>query len=191
MIILPSKERLIEKHFLEYSFSDDDTKPNFDVFKKLNSFDQYYLASIFNWDDGIEVLNWIIDSPKCDSGTACMIFWQAEPDYYADHTIDTIDEINKDVFELLQKIVERFKTNGFKWNLLKFDLLDNGYDTTTISSKHDIWELPEKLKNGTKGFVPISLNGIRGMIWMYQRNRRLKKREKRKAARQKKLHNNQ
>ncbi len=56
--------------------------PDFKLFGKLNSTDQYYLAQHYNWDDGIEVLKWIIESRKCDKGTASLIFWASEPDWY-------------------------------------------------------------------------------------------------------------
>ncbi|MGN6211121.1 DUF4274 domain-containing protein [Parafilimonas sp.] len=34
----------------------------------------HYITSIYNWDDGTEVLSWIINSSLCDSATAKMIF---------------------------------------------------------------------------------------------------------------------
>ncbi|KPM30486.1 Hypothetical protein I595_3307 [Croceitalea dokdonensis DOKDO 023] len=187
MIVTPSKERLIKENFIEYSFENEDYdfKPNFGIFKKLNSSDQYYLAENFNWDDGIDVLNWIIESPKCDSGTACMIFWKAEPDYYAEYNAETIGESDKEVFDLLQKIISKFKSSGFRKNKLKFNLLENGYSSADFDSEYSIWELPKELKNGTSGIIPISLGRIQAIIWTYQRNRRLKKREKRKRARKK------
>lgn len=185
MIILLSKERFLRANFIEYSFGkeSEDFLPDFELFKKLNSIDQYYIASHYNWDDGITVLHWIIDSPKCDSGTACMIFWNAEPDYYAAFNTENVNDWDRGIFELLQKIITRFKANGFKKNKLKFNLLENGYNPAVLNSPYPIWELPTALKNGTKGFTPISLGGIQSMIWTYQRNRRLKKREKRKRAR--------
>ncbi|WP_158851848.1 DUF4274 domain-containing protein [Algibacter sp. L1A34] len=32
------------------------------------------------------MLNWIIDSPKCNKGIALLIFWRAIPDFYFDYT---------------------------------------------------------------------------------------------------------
>lgn len=76
MIITPLKEKLIIENFIEYSFDNggDNLMPDFEVFKKLNSTDQYFLAENYNWDDGVEVLSWIINSPICDKGTAILIF---------------------------------------------------------------------------------------------------------------------
>lgn len=95
VIILPHRIKLVEKHFFEFSFDSEDEEvpiPNFEIFNELSSAEQYYLASIYNWDDGITILNWIIDSTKCDKGTAIMIFWMSEPDYYFDHAEETIDD---------------------------------------------------------------------------------------------------
>lgn len=133
--------------------------PDLELFKTLNSAEQYYLAYHYNWDDGIIVLDWIIDSPKCDKGTASLIFWRAEPDYYFDYTAETIDEYEKDVFDLLQKIVIKFKNKAFKNGRLKFDPEKNGYNTDW-ETKLDIWEIPNELKKPTKGFVPIGLRII-------------------------------
>ena len=185
MIVRPSKEKLIQENFLEYSFDEDkveDFIPDRKLFDKLNSAEQYYLAEHYNWDDGVEVLNWIIDSKKCDKGTAAMIFWKAEPDYYMERTLATIEDYERDVFELLQKILLKFKNSKFKRSKLKFDPVAAGYDTN-VQSQHEIWELPNELRSATKGMTPISLGRFQELIWQWQRNQRLKKREKRKAKR--------
>lgn len=150
---------MIKKNFIEFSFddefeNDDETIPNFEKFKTLNPAEQYYLAANYNWDDGPIVLKWIIDSPKCDKGTACMIFWHAEPDYYYDFTSDTIDEYEKDVWALLQSILKRFRSNDFKRSRFKFIPTEEGYKTDW-PTKFDIWEVPAELKNGITGKKPI------------------------------------
>ena len=75
MIILPNKEKFITENFIEFSFNNEEENylPNFNLFEKLNSADQYYLAENYNWDNGVEILKWIIESEKCDKGTAFSI----------------------------------------------------------------------------------------------------------------------
>jgi hypothetical protein len=159
MIILPNRVKLIEKHFFEFSFDSkegDDPIPDFKIFKKLSSAEQYYLASIYNWDDGITVLNWIIDSPKCDKGTATMIFWMAEPDYYFDYSEATIGEYDKDVFDLLQKILVKIKNKEFKRSRFGFNPKQNKYKTDWETAS-GIWRLPKDLTKGTLGIKPLAI----------------------------------
>jgi len=159
MIIRPNKISLIKKNFIEFSFDEDDDSdkeivPNFEIFKTLNSSEQYYLADNYNWDDGTIVLDWIIDSPKCDKGTASLIFWRAEPDFYFNYTSETIVDYEKPVWNLLQKIVKKFKENRFTNNRLKFNPIKEGYKTDW-KTELDIWEIPSELKTVTKGKKPF------------------------------------
>ena len=160
MIITPSKVKLIRKHFFEFSFdtneTSDDPIPDQDIFNTLSSSEQYFLASKYNWDDGTIVLDWIIDSPKCDKGTAVMIFWMAEPDYYFDYSEETVDDWARDVWKLLQKIIKKLKNNEFNKSKFAFNPKKSGYKTDWESAK-EIWELPEILIKGTKGIKPIAI----------------------------------
>ncbi|WBU90809.1 DUF4274 domain-containing protein [Cellulophaga omnivescoria] len=189
MIVTPSKEKLIIENFIEYSFDNDNYEftPDFEIFKKLNSTDQYFLAENYNWDDGIEVLNWIINSPKCDKGTATLIFWRAEPRDYTEFNAENVGESEKEVFDLLQNIISKIKSRVFKKS--RFEFIPSEYDVAQYKSNFDIWNLPNELKTGNKGILPISLSKIKSIIWNYQRNRRLKKRENRKTKRKKTSHN--
>ena len=160
MIARPHKILLIKKNFIEFSFNEDEDNdveiiPDFEKFKTLNSAEQYFLADNYNWDDGPIVLDWIIDSPKCDKGTALLIFWRAEPDFYFEYTADNIEEYEKPVWDLLQKILKKFKENGFKQSKYKFDPTAEGYKTDW-KTELDIWEIPEELKIATKGKKPLN-----------------------------------
>lgn len=158
MIITPKRVKFIRDNFLEFSFqdekSDEDVIPNFKAFKTLSSAEQYFLASEYNWDDGTIVLDWIIDSPNCDKGTATMIFWLAEPDYYFDFTEETIDECEKDVWNLLQQIIMKMNNGEFTKSKYKFNPTKQGYQTEWKSAK-GIWKLPNDLIKGNKGIKPI------------------------------------
>jgi hypothetical protein len=153
MIVRPHKILMIKKNFIEFSFNDNE--PNYNKFKSLNSAEQYFLAENYNWDDGVTVLKWIVDSKKCDKGTACMIFWSAEPDFYFDYTVDTIEEYEKDVWELLQKIIKRFKANDFYQSKFEFIPENQGYKTDW-KTELEIWNLPKDLKKGIKGKRPFT-----------------------------------
>ncbi|MFP9099813.1 DUF4274 domain-containing protein [Flavobacterium sp. RHBU_24] len=184
MIILPWREHFIQKNFIEYSFrtEDIDFVPDYNLFKTLSPAEQYYLAQNFNWDDGATVLNWIIESPKCDKGTALLIFWSAEPIDYIQETEKTIPDYEIETFSLLQKITERFRKNDFKTAKFRFN---PGAKVNTIdwNKNYEGWDLPISLKDEIKGSIPLSIGAIRYMIWEWQRKRKLAKREARKKRR--------
>lgn len=181
-MILPNREDFIRENFIELSFKEEETLPNFELFETLNSAEQYFLAHYFNWDDDITVLNWIIDSPKCDKGTASLIFWRAEPDSYFKYNYETVRSDEKNIVDLLQKIISKFKNNDFKKSRLKFDPIKNKYDVNA-SSEFKMWNIPAELKKPTKGFPIISASLIQEKIANYQRRQLLKQREKKKANR--------
>lgn len=181
MLVLPYKERFIRENFIEFSFSgkEDDYLPDFQLFSKLSSTDQYYLAQNYNWDDGDEVLSWIIEDPKCDKGTAALIFWTAEPDFYLQRTEENIRDYQKSTFLLLKRIVEKFHNKEFKKARLKFDptAMVKEMDWHKVSSE---WVIPDELKKPTRGLKPINLGAIQNLIWNWQRQRRFAKRQRKR-----------
>ena len=183
MIITPAKEDLIQNDFIETSFPNKELSRAKRNFKKLNTWDQFYLASIYNWDDGVEILNWIITSKKCAKATASLIFWSSDPDYYLNNKKQLRPEDEK-VKDLLLNIIEKFKSNSFNWNLISFRLTSFSLESNVPENIQD-WNLPEELIKPIKGLPIISLGIIQNKIWNYQRKKRLQKREKKKAQRKK------
>jgi hypothetical protein len=154
--------------------------PDFKLFEKLNSTDQYYLAQNYNWDDGIEVLKWIIESKKCDKGTASLIFWASEPDYYFKKSESEILDYEKEVFLLLKKIVDKFNKKEFKKSNLKYDPTERER-RIDWSKQNSEWDIPEELKKPTKGFSIISLGIIQQKIWQWKLESKQAKRAKKRA----------
>ncbi|EAZ96446.1 hypothetical protein FBBAL38_03465 [Flavobacteria bacterium BAL38] len=186
MIILPFKEKFIRENFIEYSFNreEEDYLPDFKFFEKLNSTDQYYLAQNYNWDDGIEILKWIVESKKCDKGTASLIFWTSEPDYYFEKSESEISDYEKDTFLLLKRIVEKFNNNEFKSSNLKYNPSDRE-KRIDWSKQNSEWFIPEELKKHTNGFSINSLGIIQQKFWEWQRKRKEAKRAKKRLRRKK------
>ncbi len=186
MIILPYKEKFIRDNFIEFSCNNDDENylPDIKLFEKLNSTDQYYLAENYNWDDGIEVLRWIIESKKCDKGTASLIFWTSEPDYYFEKSENEISHYEIDTFLLLKRIVEKFNNKEFKKSNLKYNPIDREkrIDWTKQNSE---WNIPEELKKPIKGFSIISIEIIQQKIWEWKRKRKDAKRAEKRLKRKK------
>jgi len=139
MIIFPWRERFIFNKFIENAFDETDESPrDYKAFTTLGSAEQYYLASIYNWDEGVDVLKWIVQSPKCDKGTAGLIFWSAEPDFYINAKPETLPSYEREVFNLLQLITLRFNNSDFKTSYFKYE---PGYSIKHINfnARYEEW----------------------------------------------------
>ena len=157
MIVLPNREEFIKENFFELSFKDE--KPNFKKFKTLNSTELHFLAEIYNWDDGTELLYWIIESEKCDKGTASLIFWRSVPDYYLGKNESEIKEYEKDTFNLINMIIKKFKSNSFTKANIKYNPHED-FDFESYKNELTTWNLPSNLTITTKGKRPIYIGTV-------------------------------
>ena len=78
----------------------------------------HQVALTWNWDNGTELLDWILDQPQCDRGTAIAIYLAGEPDFYADEfaSLDEIRAANHfglEVAQFLARICERWAEGRF------------------------------------------------------------------------------
>ncbi len=170
MIVSPFREKYIYDNFIELSF-EKEKKADLESFKKLTSIELFYLADVYNWDDGVEILFWIIDSDKCDKGTASLIFWRAEPDFYIERTSETIPSYEKDVFELLKKIVLKFNKSSFSHNKFCFDPQTKIKNIDWNKDYQEWGKIPIELSIKTKGFKPFYLSKIieKFNTWRFRR----------------------
>ena len=98
----PDRVQLLKDSFIEFSF--EDKLPNKDFFDSIQKPEElHFIADFYNWDDGPEVLTWIIDSDLCDEGTAKMIFWKSEPQDYTPYEKAEEVEYDDGVFTLFEK----------------------------------------------------------------------------------------
>lgn len=181
MIILPAREKFIQETFLDRAVTTEEGEliiPTAE-FQKLNTFEQYYLAQNYNWDYGVEILDLIIDSKNCDKGTALLIFWMSEPDFYFKYTLETIPSYESKVFLLLQKITKKFEYSSFNHAFLAFDPGEKLFeiDWSTVTGE---WNIPASLKKPVHGVKPFSLSILQNLLWNWQRQKKLRKRAKKK-----------
>jgi hypothetical protein len=157
-IIGPSKTRFIKDNLFEVSFrGDSEAKPKREHFDKLTtSRELHYLASIYNWDDGTEVLEWVINSPLCDKGTALLIFWRSEPDFYTRFDNEEEAEYERDVYRLVKNIIRNIETNYYKRSRIRFNAKDPPYDTDYVD-KRAKWEIPGFMKRSVFGLPVFSI----------------------------------
>lgn len=185
-ILFPKKQKKIIDAFFEFSF--EGKEPKSEDFKLLNtSSSMHFLADIYNWDDGEEVLDWIISNPKCDKGTALLIFWRAEPDDYTCFSNEKEADDEKGIFLMLKKIIDNFETGFYKRERICFDPEEEGYDLD-YKDEDAKWAIPDFMKKRTKGIKVIYFPDLVKLIKTWWVNyREMKKRQKNRKKRRKRL----
>jgi hypothetical protein len=124
-------------------------EPNRVIFNKLTTAEElHYIAENHNWDNGITVLEWIIENNLCSEATALMVFWRAQPyDYikfsYNVKSLKLYDNVNIDIFNLIRKILKNYTQGFYRKSSIKYN------------PKEEISEaVPEIMFQGTNGEEP-------------------------------------
>lgn len=188
MIRFLSKQQtdFIKSNFLELSFVE--REPSRQAFEKIETPAQlHYLADMYNWDDGTEVLDWIISSPACDKGTALLLFWRAEPDYYTRFNDESEADIHKETFSLLRKIVTKWQTGFFKKERFSYNPMAEGYDVE-YRYPNEKWAIPHEMKQPTSGSIVIGVDDVQAVLvkgfksWWVRLKRIVKSKKRRKKS---------
>ena len=148
-----SQERadFLEENFFEFSFQE--REPDRTLFNTItNPTELRYLAHIYNWDDGPEVLSWIINSEYCDRGTASMIFWRSQPDFYTEYNQESEMRLQDGVLPLLQKIMQRWEQGLYQREQIAYDHReDPAAEKDYENNPRRKWQIPMYLIEPTKG----------------------------------------
>jgi hypothetical protein len=87
-----------------------------------SSIELHELAFRYNWDDGLEGLRAIVSHPKCDLGTALMIYWHGEPEEFGEmQQRDQVPVYYRHHVELLVWLARRLVSGDFAENRIRFD----------------------------------------------------------------------
>ena len=142
-----NRTQLLLENFYEFSFNDK--SPNKKLYDSIhNPLELHFIADMYNWDDGTEVLSWIVNDKLCDEGTAKLIFWRAEPhDFTECETTEDAEYMGKDVFLLLKNILDNFKRGFYKQSKIPYTPADD-VDIEYISTKAK-WIIPKYLQEPT------------------------------------------
>jgi hypothetical protein len=102
--------------------TDDDF---FSALKELNKSEElHYLVQILNWDDyrTKPALEFILDNPNCDAGTALQMYWLTDPEFWkkAEITGD-VPTWGQEDYELHRKIERMFLENKFSTAQVAFN----------------------------------------------------------------------
>ena len=150
-----NRTKFIKSNFFQFSFnpdSNEDIEPDRKKFEQLrNPAELHYLAYIYNWDDGVTVLEWILDSPLCTRSTANLLFWRAAPDYYLEFDINdenSCPSYNRAGFHVIQKVLEKYKNNSFSKSQIKFDPESVIEEIINDNKK---WEIPSGVYDKISG----------------------------------------
>jgi hypothetical protein len=122
--------------------------------EKMTSAQLHLYAEYFNWDDDCKPMFTVIWQPKCDLGTALMIYWKADPHFYCAYaTRSEADEWMREVYDLLTEIEQKVEDGFYKRRRIAFDPRnDNGDDWTidTDPKTEKKVEIPECMYQAVK-----------------------------------------
>lgn len=76
------------------------------------------VASNLNWDLGYDGLRAVLEHPRCDRGTALLLYWFGDPTYAP---ADPDAEWNREPAEFLAGIAERYLRGGFASSAIATD----------------------------------------------------------------------
>jgi hypothetical protein len=83
----------------------------------------HQFATSWNWDDGVAGLEYVVQHPNCDLGTALEVYWLGNPvETYTEYT--SAEEADVDfpgLWLLLEMIEARVGRNGFPLTKIAFD----------------------------------------------------------------------
>lgn len=116
------------------------------VLRKMSAIEIHHFAINFNWDCGIEELTQVIKHPLCDSGTALLIYWLGQPDYYLRYSREEEVPHNEfENFQLLKMIESKYLSDEFATNQICVNPSNiDGHNFSKMSDeKREM--IPEKL----------------------------------------------
>ena len=104
----------------------------------------HFLADNWNWDNDIAIIRLISESPICSKATALMIFWLAQPCDYTQYKLRSKQSNDDDVFEIIQTILNRFKTDDYLETSIT-------YNPQNDMPKDGSFEVDDKMKIAVDG----------------------------------------
>ena len=75
-----ARKDFIDAHFHENVAEQDLNREAFDQLQTPQEL--AYLAQQHNWDNGVQLMLWLAQSPLCSQATAAEIFWLSQPQEY-------------------------------------------------------------------------------------------------------------
>ena len=136
------KKKFIDDNFYEIQNDHELDKQKFDQLTQPEEL--HYLAENHNWDNGVKILQWIVESKNCCKATALQTFWLAQPqDFQTYKLTENIKEDYADqTFTLIKTIYKNYQEKFYKQADIHFD------PTIHIEKEQQV---PDFMKQATKG----------------------------------------
>ncbi|HEY0628145.1 MAG TPA: DUF4274 domain-containing protein [Sphingomicrobium sp.] len=131
----------------------------------------HQVALTWNWDDGTEVLDWILDQPACDAGTALALYLSSEADWYADQ-FESMEQMNAEGHwgladaQFAARICERWAAGHFQTynyhpgNPHLLDRTRYWHEVPNAISSKALWEVPASLLAAPFRGEPVDLDAF-------------------------------
>jgi hypothetical protein len=105
--------------------------------------DFHRCALTWNWDDGLEVLRWIIAQPNCDAGTAIHLLAAADAfefrNFESVAAIEAADFYDMDLVHFMIEICERWAAGQYQ------EYRFRPWDVPMLNPDTHPWPVPESL----------------------------------------------
>ncbi len=86
----------------------------------------HVFASAYNWDGGVDDLQRVVRHPRCDLGTALLVYWRGQPGYYLQYpNRDAVPDHEREVYDLLREIEGRVAAGAYRTAAQPFDPADD------------------------------------------------------------------
>jgi len=127
--------------------------------------DWHQVAWNWNWDNRIEPLRWIIENPKCDKGTALLIYWYGNPGWYTKYdNKDQVSVYEMDNYLLVKDIEEKYLSGYYKNENIYFDPKDDeGDDWTRDIQEEALTKIPSEMTKPVNGEKLEKIGLIEGL----------------------------
>ena len=152
-VLTPTRRAFLDDHFFQWSSGKPrGFRPDRRVLDSLTEpAELHYIAFNYNWDDDVEVLLWILDSPHCSRATANLLFWRALPSYFEDCDFDdpaTCPDYCQPGFAVVKRVLEKYATNDFAAMDIAFDPTG---ETESVRKVNPHWIVPDGVHDRIAG----------------------------------------
>lgn len=87
----------------------------------------HHFAERWNGDGGTETIRSLVRNPACDRGTALMVYWLAQPEFYLQYASrGEVPEHAHDGYDLVTELEGRLLAGEFATSRIAYDPLSDG-----------------------------------------------------------------